>query len=405
MTTTATGDLDFTLTGPSGATNELYVSFGNVPTQQSFDARGIRAGSANQSVSLAGAQVGTYYILVYGASAASGERFTLTADKAGFSLSSVSPTQGSNTGQVTMNIFGAQFDINSQPRLIDSAGKTIIPLHVYYTDTGLISATFDLTGQPLGPADVQVVNTGNVIASLPHGFDLIAGQPGELVTSITAPSGVRIGREFPIYINYQNTGNTDLVAPIMQLVGNGDASLSLYSDLSTTFSSIDLIATNPLGPAGILPPGSAGQITVYGSGVASGTDVLQVEPASYPTTPINYSAVASAMRPPGLSDADWTAIFTRLQKQLGSTWTSYVNALSNDSTLLPPSLGLNYSVQDVFEIEVEKGRAALGLAAAGDLFLGDTAHTLSDPTITIVGQNTGDVFTTSASFGWVVLLL
>ncbi len=85
LTTTAVGDLNFTLSGPSGATNELYVSFGNVPTQQSFDARGVRSGSANQSVSLASAQAGTYYVLVYGASAASGESFTLTASMAGFS--------------------------------------------------------------------------------------------------------------------------------------------------------------------------------------------------------------------------------------------------------------------------------------------------------------------------------
>src|SRR5262249_9023327 len=134
MTTTAGSDLSVTLTGASGAVNELYVSFGNAPTRQSFDARGVATGSANQSVSIASTQAGTYYVFVYGASVPASESFTLTASTPAFSITGVSPAQGSNTGQVTLTLYGAQFDGTSRPQLVDSAGATISPLRVYYTD-------------------------------------------------------------------------------------------------------------------------------------------------------------------------------------------------------------------------------------------------------------------------------
>src|SRR5262249_3813364 len=86
VTTVAGCNLSVSLTGASGDTNELYVSFGDVPTRQEFDARSVRVGSANQAVSLANVQPGTYYILVYGASVPSAENFTLSATTPGFSI-------------------------------------------------------------------------------------------------------------------------------------------------------------------------------------------------------------------------------------------------------------------------------------------------------------------------------
>ncbi len=388
VTTTATGDLDFTLTGPSGATNELYVSFGNVPTTQSFDARGIRPGSANQSVSLASAQAGTYYVLVYGASVPSAESFTLTASTAGFSLTSVSPTQGSNTGQVTLSIYGAQFDDNSQPQLVDSAGVTIKPLAVYYTDSGLISATFDLTGLPTGAAGVQVVNTGGATETLPAGFKIIAGSPGQLVTNLSAPSSVRLGRDFTITVQYANDGDTDLLAPVMHLSGLGFSELSFTPDMSNPATSLDLVGVNSTGPAGILPPGSQGSVTIYGEATSTGQDDFHLSIGEYPAVPIDWSAIKPLIQPldSNLSDAEWDALFAQLQTDIGPTWNDYQQAVSTDATLFPAAMGANDSLENLLQLNVDQAFDKLYPGVSGELSLGDATDPLGGATVRLYDQ-------------------
>lgn len=234
----AGADLVVNVTGPAGATNELYLKFADIPSRQVFDERGIRANQPAQALSVSSTRAGNYFVMVFGANLPSPETFTLTARLTGFSISSVTPTRGSNTGQVTIAIAGAQFDGNSQPRLIDSACGMLQPTRVYFTDSGLISATFDLTGRPTGLANVQVVNTGNVT-------------------------------------------------------------------------------------------------------------------------------------------------------------TSFVAAVSLDATLLPPSMGLNYSVRDVFGLEIQKAIAAINTSVSGRLFLKDAVHPIGNVPVTLATANQSVAFTTA----------
>ena len=394
--TAAGGNLNVALTGASGNTNELYVSYGQVPTRQSFDARGVQTGSANQAVSLTYVQAGTYYVLVYGSKIPSAENFTLTATTPGFSITSVSPAQGSNAGQVTLTIQGAQFDSSSKPQLVDSAGVTIKPLDVFYSTPGKISATFDLSGHPTGEAAVQVVNTGGMTETLPHGFNIIPAQPGELVTSISAPSGARVGRSFTVTVDYQNVGGTDLLAPVLVVSGTGSAELSFYPDFSNPATSLDLIAINPNGPAGILPPGASGSLTIYGTSTTAGNVTFQVSTAQYPAAPIDYTGLASTVKPAGLTSTQFATLYSQLQAQIGTSWSGYVTALSRDATLLPPSLGLNYDLRAVFNLEVVKARAAMSRSVSGQIFLNDATHPLGAASIVLTGRTTGQVFITNA---------
>ncbi|MBI5760356.1 MAG: carboxypeptidase regulatory-like domain-containing protein, partial [Planctomycetales bacterium] len=391
-------NLKILLDGPNGAANELYLQHGAVPTRQSFDLRGILSNQPDQSVSLGTITGGTYYVLVFAASTPTSETFTLTASPTGFAIDSISPTRGGNTGRMTISIAGSQFDANSQPRLIDSASQTINPVSVAFTNSTLISATFDLTGRATGPATVEVVNTGNFVASLPDALNIVAGGQGRLVTTISAPDRVRLGRDFVAYVTYTNAGDTDLIAPIFRVINSGSSTLSLTKDRTVTASIIELIGVNPNGaPAGILPPGATGRIPIYGRAATTADQNLRVETAQFPSTPIDYAAIESAMRPAGLTDAQWAPLFNQLKTQIGTTWSGYVAALSRDATLLTPAQGLNYSVADVFQIEVDKARAALNSSVSGRLFLNDTMHPLSGPTILLVEQSTNRTFTTPAS--------
>lgn len=393
----AGADLSVILDGPnSGFSNELYLSFATLPSRQSFDERGNRPALADQSVSVADTDPGQYYAMVYAANIPNAENFSLTASIAGFGITGISPARGSNTGNVTISITGSQFDANSQPRLIDSGGGTVLPTDVFFTDSGHLAATFDLTGHPAGAADVQVVNSGNVITTLPDSLNVVAGTEGHLVTSITSTGRVRLGRDFIAYLEYRNAGDTDLLAPIMRIVTNGQTELSLDPAMEDPTGTLQLIAINPNGPAGILPPGAVGRIPIYGRAIANGDEVLRVEIAAYPSTPIDYDAVELLMRPPDLTDAEWNPLFNQLQTQIGTSWAGYVAALSRDATLVTPAIGLNYSVTDAFRLEVESARAALNASVSGNLFLRDSAHPLAGATVFLVEQTTGKTFTTPA---------
>jgi hypothetical protein len=380
VTTAAGSDLNVALTAPAGNSNELYVSFGVVPSRQTFDARGVRVGAANQSLSLANTQAGTYYILVYGASvpSPSGESFGLTASTLGFSITSLSPTQGSNTGQVTLSISGAQFDASSHPQLVDAAGVTISPLAVYDTDSGLIAATFDLTGLPTGKADVQVVNRGGVTQTLPHAFDIINGPPGQLVTNLIAPSQVRAGRLYTVTVEYTNTGDTDMPAPTLFLTDTGLSQLSFTPDMSNPTTYLEMVGASATGPAGILPPGSTNSVTVYATAGTTGNESFQLLVGDIEDAPIDWSSVESQIRPAGIPDATWQPIFAQIQSEIGDTWQGYAAAISASTTLLPPSAGLNTSLTDVYNLFLQSTLASVTQSITGQLFLGDTSHPLSN---------------------------
>ncbi len=204
-----------------------------------------------------------------------------------------------------------------------------------------------------------------------------------MTTSISAPSDVRVGRAFTVYIDYANTGDTDLLAPVLTLSSGGIDSLSTSPDLTNSSTSLSLLAVNSTAPAGVLPPGAHGQLTIYATSTNTGEETLELSVGTYPTTPIDWSTIGPQLRPTGMSDAQWAALFGQLQDQIGSTWPGYVAALSNDATLLPPSLGLNYSLADVFQLEVDKANAALSPSVSGKLFLSDENHPLANVPITL----------------------
>jgi len=383
-------DLRIDLDGPDGAVNELYVGYGSAPSRQSFDARGVRANQADQSVSIADTRGGNYYVMVYGANVSSPETFTLRASLAGFAIDSVSPAQGSNTGNVTITVKGAQFDDHSQPRLVDSVGGTLNPTQVYFTDSGMISATFDLTGHPTGLADIQVVNTGNVVTTLPDSFNVVAGASGRLATSVIVPDRVRVGRDFKIVVEYGNEGGTDILAPVMHLQNDGASPISLFPDMGDSSNAVELVGINPEMPAGVLPPGSRGRITVYAHATTAGADNFQLFIGQYPAVPFDWSAIGPLIRPENISDGDWNALFAQIQTDFGNSWNAFPGIVSRDATLLPSNTANNYCLKRILGIETQKAVAALHPSVEGRLFLTDTAHPLADVGILLDDSSAGE---------------
>ena len=383
-------NLKVTLDGANGAVNELYVKFGDVPSRQSFDVRGARPGLADQSVSLANIWGGDYFVMVYGADLPGPEDYTITAFLAGFAIDTVNPATGSNTGQVTVLVDGSQFDANSDVRLIDSNDQAAVPLAVKFIDTGRLAATFDLTGLPTGLSDIRVINTGNVTTTLTDGFEIIAGIPGRLETNLISPARVRYGRNYIAYIEYTNTGGTDLVAPTLMLSSaSGLSTFSLSPDHSGATPNLRILATSPGGLPGILSPGASGRVTVYGYAGALDSETLQLFIEHYDGA-IDWNALEATMRPDGVPDETWDQLYGQLISQIGDQWSDFLGVLAENAALIPSQIGLPTSVDDVFSLELDKVVANLSTSVSGRLYLNDLEHPLANVEVVMYDEAGGN---------------
>ena len=387
----AGADLAIDLTGPVDVEHELFIRHAALTSRQSFDARGVRPGSADQTISVPDTRAGQYIVMVYGAEVPSGgETFTLTASLRGFGITGVSPAAGANRGKVTITFEGSQFTASSSLQLVDSAGGVIDATNTFLTDSGRISGTFDLAGAPLGLADVRVTNPGDVVVELPDAFDIIDGVDGQLEATARVPSRVRDGRPFSGFVEYENVGDTDLRIPFLSVTTTGIDLLDLNSDRNDLSAHLDLLATSQSGPAGILPPGSVGRIPIFGLSTGQGTETVTVSEGTFPGSAIPWDSLKSSLTPPGADQAEFDLVFNQLRTQIGDDWDAYVDAISRAATLLPPSMGSPNQLTDVFAVEILKARAALGSAVSGRLFLNDESDALGDATVNLVGTS-GDV--------------
>lgn len=389
----AGADLKLTLDGTGGGSNELYLKFGDIPSRQSFDARGTTFDSPNQTISFPSAIAGTYYAMVFDAKPGF-HSFTLTASQPTFDITDISPTRGSNTGEVTVLIHGAHFDVNSQAQLVDSGGHTIPAAKVYFTDSGSIAATFNLTGAPLGAADVQVVNTGNVTATLTDALEVVAGSPGRFSAKLLAPNGIR-PTGFLAYLEYDNLGDTDVLAPLLKLDAvTNRVVFSFHPDRADAAPTLYFLATNDEGPAGILPPGAQVIVPIYATGVFSNngapeTVTLDLGIAASQTIP--WAEVEPSIRPENLTEAQFAPVYSQLQTNVGATFAEYTAQLSRAATLLPRGDAGAPSLQDVFQQLAYEAAADVATSVSGRLFLGDQAHPLAGAELLLHDATTGNV--------------
>src|SRR6266571_5958597 len=72
-----------------------------------------------------------------------------------------------------------------------------------------VAATFDLNGKPQGVYDVVVANAGGTAKTLIGAFTIEPTTPGSLYVKVISRKIIRIGNEYPFYVLYGKSGNTD----------------------------------------------------------------------------------------------------------------------------------------------------------------------------------------------------
>ncbi|HEY4233761.1 MAG TPA: RHS repeat-associated core domain-containing protein, partial [Lacipirellulaceae bacterium] len=417
ITVNTAGPLELSVTDPNSQDqNEIYVSYQQAPTRDTYDDRFTGSPGPNHTVVLS-AQPGTYDILVYNNLAQSAGNYTIEAQSAPFILNSVAPQKIGNahdttlllTGVFPLGTAGGGYALTTAPtvQFIGSNG-TVFPAPPialvpppYGTvggstggvnPDGTMTVSFVVPGGVLLPDtySLRVTDNSGYSQTLSNVLNVVEGGLGVLKTNVIVPNPIGYHVASTIYVQYSNVGDAPLPAPLLVLTAtqNGVAGALMTLDQSKVVSgfwtsatpdgygqSVQFLASGAV--PGILEPGESVTVPVYYAGWLTGQWDFSRPPIDFSlgvldntnTQAIDWTSLKSSLQPSTISDTAWNAIYPNLTAQLGSTWGQYVSRLDADAQYLG---GLGEDVTDLgqlfnFEVQQANGYSPLAtLASATD---------------------------------------
>ena len=224
----------------SASLNELFVSYRTLPSQSQADYRYVSL-AADQQITVPVTQAGTYYILAYGSSVGSTpENYAITAALVPFAVQSVEPSQVGQ-GPATIEIDGSKFDNNTTFELL-GPNNTVVPegsVQLQSSTTAFVQ--FNLTGMPTGSYTVEAIASNNAMASLANSLAVVPpATTSGLQIYLSVPSGTLPGSQGDVTVSYVNQGNTDVLAPLLELTAT-NALLKLPDQSAFTGNAVQFL--------------------------------------------------------------------------------------------------------------------------------------------------------------------
>ena len=345
--------------------NEIYAKLGSPPTRGDYDYRFANGVSANQQLLVPSAAPGTWYILEYAASVASSSSYTLTASGVQIRLTGAIPDHSSAGSPATLTLTGTGFGSATWVSLLSGTGAVYPATSVSFDSFTQLTATFDLSSVPQGVYSVEVTQTGGSTSELAGAFTVTPPAPAHLETHLILPATMGFHIASTIYVEYSNAGGVAMPAPMLLLESSQPENKPLFTlnpalRVSGFWTSaipqgyantVQILATGSV--PGVLEPGESVTVPVYYAGMQepfSFDKVLNFDLRVYTqddSTPVTWSALQASLQPPGISNQAWSAIYSGLTAQMGSTWGGYVKLLDNEASYLGR---LGQTVTDVSQL-------------------------------------------------------
>ncbi len=371
--------------------NELYIRYDEIPDRGHYDDSHDNPFLPDQRVVIPTTQAGTYYVLVSGNVVPDPpEPYTILAESVPFGIDEVDPDFGSNTAAVTIEITGARFEQDTDFTLTGPDAAEIEPDVVYPQDASVAFATFDLTGHTPGAADVGALNPDSSVATAEAIFEILPGGGPQVSARVTAPASVREGRSFMMRVEYGNVGKADMPAPLLELRASRHLSMALKPDGPYYSSPIRILGVNFNGPAGVLPPGRYGAVPIYVRGTSGGGTIRIGVVHLTSSEVIDWEAEEARIRPDGVTDAQWAAVYTRFTERMGETWGEFESALAALATQFWLEARRVHDVELLVDYELERAWAMYPSAISGTVLDGETLAPLAGARL--VAASTIDFF-------------
>jgi len=340
------------------ASTELYARFGEMPDRVHFDYLYDAPFQPDQEISISDTYEGTYYVMVRGDFIPGGTvGYTIMAEVPEFEIRRVSPDRGGNNGGVTVEIMGSRFKEGVSAEMILPAGDPVIGGAVYWVDTMRIYATFDLEGMAPGPYTIRLNDPSGASCDSPEPFLVEEGDGGKLSLSILSPPSVRPGRDFPVWGEYRNSGDQDLLSPLIYITSPTEAPMRLFPDESLSTRPVQILGVSFDGPVGLLRPGTTQTYRLYSNSAGFTGTVMQFRVGSRLANDDlveDWDAVEERVRPDGVEPGEWAAAWSAFRDRIGTTWGDYLGVLAEDSEMIKQSFGeIVYSVDTLFQYELD----------------------------------------------------
>ena len=206
----------------------------------------------------------TVYVEVSGDKSGS---VTMTPFESDMTVLSVSPSTLPQSGEVTLKVAGLHFDSGCTVSLKESGRDVLVASEsVRVESSESLTAKFDCSKLASGTTYDLVVATdaggsqSSATATLPSAVT-VSGVKGaaKLEAKLDMPSSLRAGRSFVFYIDYANTGNADMPAPIFTVKSD---EMTFYTDYTTYTNSVKVIGLGAEGSAGVIKPGESFRMAV-----------------------------------------------------------------------------------------------------------------------------------------------
>lgn len=315
---------------------DVYLGRGYMPTRQNYDAKAVGNGG-KVSLLAAGCTAQDYYVLACPRLLADGPgSFTLQAGLLDFSLTEISSKrQVANAGKATFRVRGGKLSDQIGYQLVHSGGSVLAAKSVYVTDSSDVYVTFDLSGAELGAYDLVAGPAGHA-ARLAGAVEVAVGRPGRAQVTLSSPADVRAGRKQKVVVEYRNDGDSDILAPLIEL-SSDFADLQPPGQNEFLTRRLLLLGLSRGGPAGVLPPGARGHIEVWFQTSVS----CQFSVALFPdaNTPHFWPGLRTGKRLDDVPEEAWAVTYTNFVSRVGKTLGECQRTLAEDATYLA-SLGL-----------------------------------------------------------------
>ncbi len=248
-----------------GAVNMVYVSHNRVGDNLSYNFSTIGQYTANPELYIPSTRAGNYGVSLYGSiPTGSMQVVTVTADILPFELRSINPTEGGNTGSVTVEMTGSRFRPDMKVWMLHQ-GDTLFADTLIYSSYYQAFARFNLKGVDTGYYSMGVLNYCEGEAMLTDVFHVTEESPDGLSYHIVFPTSPRKNRTISMMLEFGNTGNVDIMGAVLEVQSVGGTYIALTPEGLTEHATTLRLPLSIEGePEGLLRPGSYGTITIYG---------------------------------------------------------------------------------------------------------------------------------------------
>ncbi len=244
--------------------NEMYLKHNQLSTRLNYDYSHLYPYLGNQELLVPYLYEGNYYLMLYGRTLVGNtQEIKIKPEILEFDVRSINADKGGNTGKITVALSGSKFNAFMKVRLA-KGNDTIHADTLFFVDLTKVYVRFNLKDALPGMYNVIVEHLCEGTIEIANGFEVKTGAPNFLSINAVAPANVRSNRIVSFTLEYANLGNTDIVAPAIDIISYSGSPIALNtSSLAVNTTQLHIPLQIPGEPNNILRPGITGSIVIY----------------------------------------------------------------------------------------------------------------------------------------------